>query len=120
LYLRVRLQPHAVFHAEGYDLFGLLPVWDDEAVLGAEVSVPTPSGAVMLRVPPNSQGGRKLRLRGRGLPKSAGEGAGDLYWELRVMTPSDASADEREHYESLRRLRDARSGRDRIRKHLAS
>ncbi|MFZ5876010.1 MAG: DnaJ C-terminal domain-containing protein [Nitrospirota bacterium] len=120
LYLRVKLQPHPTFRAEGYDLFGQLPVWDDEAVLGADVSVPTPSGSVMVRVPPNSQNGRKLRLKGKGLPKSSGEGAGDLYWELRVVTPADASADEREHYEALRRLRSGRNGPDRIRKHLAS
>jgi DnaJ-class molecular chaperone len=120
LYLRVRLQPHPIFRAEGYDLFGRLPVWDDEAVLGADISVPTPSGAVMLRVPPNSQSGRKLRLKGKGLPTSTGEGAGDLYWELEVATPSDASADERAHYHALRELRSARNGRDRIRKHLAS
>jgi curved DNA-binding protein len=95
-------------------------VWDDEAVLGADVSVPTPSGSVMVRVPPNSQNGRKLRLKGKGLPKASGEAAGDLYWELQVMTPADASADEREHYEALRQLRSSRNGRDRIRKHLVS
>jgi DnaJ-class molecular chaperone len=120
LYLLIRLQPHPTFRAEGYDLFGQLPVWDDEAVLGADISVPTPSGSVRLRVPPNSQSGSKLRLKGKGLPKASGDGAGDLYWELQVKTPSDASADEREHYEALRRLRGARNGRDRIRKHLAS
>jgi DnaJ-class molecular chaperone len=119
LYLRVKLQPHQTFRAEGYDLFGRLPVWDDEAVLGADISVPTPTGAVVLRVPPNSQSGRKLRLKGKGLPKAAGEGAGDLYWELEVATPSDASAEEREHYLALRQLRTAGSGRDRFRKHLA-
>ena len=74
----------------------------------------------MLRVPPNSQNGRKLRLKGKGLPKASGDGAGDLYWELQVMTPVDASAGEREHYEALRQLRSARNGRDRIRKRLAS
>lgn len=119
LYLRVRLQPHPIFRAEGYDLFGRLPVWDDEAVLGADISVPTPSGAVMLRVPPNSRNGRKLRLKGKGLPASTGADAGDLYWELDVVTPADASADEREHYHALRQLRTARNGRDRIRTHLA-
>lgn len=120
LYLRVRLQPHRIFKAEGYDLSGHLPVWDDEAVLGAEIPVPTPTGSVVLRVPPNSQNGRKLRLKGKGLPKQGGEGAGDLYWEIVVVTPDDAPPKERDLYDALRRLRVERGGRDRIRTHLTS
>jgi DnaJ-class molecular chaperone len=120
LYLRARLQPHRIFRAEGYDLSGQLPVWDDEAVLGAEIAVPTPTGSVVLRVPANSQSGRKLRLKGKGLPKPSGEAAGDLYWEIQVVTPDDAAPKERDLYDALRRLRVERGERDRIRRHLKS
>lgn len=120
LYLRVRLQPHRIFRAEGYDLSGQLPVWDDEAVLGAEIPVPTPTGSVVLRVPANSQSGRKLRLKGKGLPRPSGEGAGDLYWEIQVVTPDDATPKEQDLYDALRRFRAERGERDSIRRHLTS
>lgn len=118
LYLRVRLQPHPIFQADGYDLSGSLPVWDDEAVLGADTPVPTPTGSVMLRVPPHSRNGRKLRLKGKGLPKPGGQSAGDLYWTIEVMTPDETSSKERDLYDALRRARVERGGRDRIRDHL--
>lgn len=118
LYLRVRLQPHPIFRAEGYDLSGSLPVWDDEAVLGAEIPVPTLTGSVVLRVPPHSQSGRKLRLKGKGLPKAGGQGAGDLYWDIAVMTPDETSSKERDLYDALRRLRVERGQRGHIRNHL--
>lgn len=118
LYLRVRLVPHRVFRAEGYDLHAELPVWDDEAALGAEVTVPTPSGSVMVRVPPQTQTGHRLRLKGKGLPKSAGEGAGDLYWQIVVMSPTDLTPKERDLYAALRQLRVERGGRESIRRAL--
>jgi DnaJ-class molecular chaperone len=120
LYLRVQLEPHRIFKADGYDLSGQLPVWDDEAVLGAEIPVPTPTGSVVLRVPAHSQNGRKLRLKSKGLPKPSGQGAGDLYWEIQVMTPEATSAKERDLYDALRRLRVELGGRDHIRTHLKS
>lgn len=118
LYLRVRLVPHRVFRPDGYDLHAVLPVWDDEAALGADIAVPTPSGGVMVRVPPETQTGRRLRLKGKGLPKTAGGEAGDLYWEIVVTTPPELSADERKLYEALRRLRVEHGGRDTIRRDL--
>lgn len=120
LYLRVRLLPHRLFRADGYDLSAQLPVWDDEAALGAEIAVPTLSGTVVVRVPPQTQTGRRLRLKGKGLPKSAGEGAGDLYWDVVIMGPDDLAPKERDLYEALRRLRAERGGRDAIRRALTS
>jgi hypothetical protein len=116
LYLRVRLLPHRLFRADGYDLSAQLPVWDDEAALGAEIAVPTLSGTVVVRVPPQTQTGRRLRLKGKGLPKSAGEGAGDLYWDVVIMGPDELAPKERDLYEALRRLRTERGGRDAIRR----
>lgn len=115
LYLRVRVLPHRIFRLDGYDLRAELPVWDDEAVLGAEIAVPTLSGGVVVRVPPQTQAGRRLRLKGKGLPKPSGEGAGDLYWDIVIMGPSDLTPKELDLYEALRRLRTERGGRDRIR-----
>ena len=61
-----------------------LPITPWEATLGATVKVPTPTGVVEVKVPPGSQSGRKLRLKGRGIP---GEPAGDLYLALEVILP---------------------------------
>jgi DnaJ-class molecular chaperone len=120
LYLRVRLLPHRLFRADGYDLHAELPIWDDEAVLGAEIAVPTLAGAVVVRVPPSTQTGRRLRLRGKGLPKPAGEGAGDLYWDIVIMGPSDLTPKERDLYDELRRLRTERGERESIRRRLTA
>jgi DnaJ-class molecular chaperone len=97
-----------------------LPIWDDEAVLGAEIAVPTLAGAVVVRVPPSTQTGRRLRLRGKGLPKPAGEGAGDLYWDIVIMGPSDLTPKERDLYDELRRLRTERGERESIRRRLTA
>jgi DnaJ-class molecular chaperone len=118
LYLRVRLQTPKIFKADCYDLSGPLPVWDDEAVLGARFRCLRQPAAWCFRVPPNSQNGRKLRLKGKGLPRPSGEGAGDLYWEIQVVTPDDAGPKERTSTTRLRRLRAERGERDRIRRHL--
>ncbi len=120
LYLRVRVLPHRIFRLDGYDLHAELPVWDDEAVLGAEIAVPTLSGSVVVRVPPQTQAGGRLRLKGKGLPQSSGEGAGDLYWEIVIKGPSDVTQKERDLYEALRRLRTERGGRASIRPGLTA
>ena len=62
-----------------------------------------PDGAVTLKVPPTTQSGTRLRLRGRGLPKSGGGERGDLYAQVRIVIPKQAGAAEREAYEALRR-----------------
>ncbi len=119
LYLKVHLTPHRIFKVEGHDLLADLPVWDDEAALGAEISVPTLTGNVRLQVPPGTQTGHSLRLKGKGLPKVKGTGAGDLYWNIQIMGPTkNMSTKERELYMELRRLRAERSGREDVRKHL--
>lgn len=84
LYLEIEFRPHAHYRAEGRDIYLDLPVAPWEAALGAKVTVPTPAGKVGLTVPPNSTSGRKMRLKGRGIP---GSPAGDLYVELRVELP---------------------------------
>jgi len=84
LYLEVKFKPHPLYRVEGRDLHLDLPVAPWEAALGATVQVPTPGGLVDLTVPPNSGGGRKLRLKGRGIPGAA---PGDLYAVLKIVLP---------------------------------
>ncbi len=95
LYLRVRIRPHPLFARDGDDLRMELPVALHEAVLGGEVTVPTLKGRVSLRVPPDTQNGRTIRLAGQGMPRPAG-GAGDLYVTVRVVLPTKLDDDERE------------------------
>lgn len=86
LVLTVRVAPHPIFRREGDDLHLVLPVTISEALLGATVEVPTLEGVVKLKVPPGSQSGRRLRLRGKGISRR-GRPAGDLYAELSVRVP---------------------------------
>ncbi|KAB7624386.1 DnaJ C-terminal domain-containing protein [Alkalilimnicola sp. S0819] len=98
LYLQVALQPHPWFEPDGRDIHLELPITPWEAALGATVSVPTLGGSVELKVPEGSSSGRRLRLRGRGLP---GKPPGDQYVRLRVVTPPADSAKARKFYERM-------------------
>jgi curved DNA-binding protein len=98
LYLEVELEPHRLFRVEDRDVYFDLPVAPWEAALGASVTVPTPEGHVELRVPPNSSAGRKLRLKGRGLP---GKPPGDLYAVLTIALPPADSATAQQAYRSM-------------------
>jgi curved DNA-binding protein len=105
LFLRVRVKPHPRFRVEGRDLYVDLPVAPWEAALGAEVPVPTLSVSVRLKVPHGSSTGRRLRLRGQGLPSPDGS-AGDLYAVLAVHVPKRLTKNERELFEQLASVSD--------------
>jgi len=100
LYLAVRLLPDPRFRIDGRDVTTTLPVAAWEAALGASVTVPTPTGDKKLTVPPGTSSGRRLRLRGQGIPNPRGQ-AGDFYAEVRVMVPRTMSDDERRLFEQL-------------------
>jgi molecular chaperone DnaJ len=103
LYLQTEVQEHPVVRREGQDLHMDLPITVPEAMLGAEVRVPTFDGDVTVTVPADSQSGRKLRLRGRGVPALKSGGArGDLYLTLRVMVPPAGSAEAKAAVEALK------------------
>jgi DnaJ-class molecular chaperone len=109
LFLSVRLEPHPVFAVSGRDLRAALPVWDYEAALGAEVTAPLLAGAkVSLKIPAESQTGKTLRLKGRGIPGRGAEPAGDLLYELKVLAPTGLTSDERTLMEQLAQKRQAR------------
>ncbi|CAN5775454.1 DnaJ domain-containing protein [soil metagenome] len=87
LVINVRVIPDPRFVRQGADLHVELPLALAEALLGAEVPVPTPTGSVKLRIRPNTQNGQEIHIAGRGLPKRSGGGKGDLVVKARVVLP---------------------------------
>jgi curved DNA-binding protein len=110
LFLRVRLAPDPRYRVVGDDLEMDLPLWPWQAVLGGPVKIATPDGQVTLRVPAATQSGRRLRLRGRGLPRPDG-GRGDLHAVARITVPERPSAAEHAAYEALQRAATAAADR---------
>jgi len=102
LYLVVRLRPHPLFRVEGRDLYVDVPLAPWEAALGADVPVPTPGGDVKAKVPPGSSSGRRLRLRGKGMPSGKGR-PGDAYAVIEIMVPPTLTDPERRLFEELAR-----------------
>jgi curved DNA-binding protein len=102
VYLHLRLVPHPRYRVSDDDIEMDLPLWPWQAVLGGAVRVETPEGPVTLKVPAGTQSGRRLRLRGRALPRTDGT-RGDLHAVVRIVIPERPSAAEREAYETLRR-----------------
>ena len=100
LYLLVKLAPHVDYRVDGFDLIRavLIPVWS--AVLGGDVEVPTPDGAVKMKIPAGTQPGQKFRLKGRGLP-SGKDTRGDLFAEAKVLLPTSLGEKERALWEQL-------------------
>jgi curved DNA-binding protein len=105
-YLHIAFNPHPRFRVDQQDLYFDLALSPWEAMLGADVTVPTLEGDVVLTVPAGSGSGKKLRLRGRGLPQGSGAEAkrGDLYALLRVDVPAQLSPEERQLLEQLQRI----------------
>lgn len=89
LFIETEVLPHPTVRREGDDLYLDFPITVPEGIFGAEVPVPTFSGDVTLKIPPGSQSGQKMRLRGRGVPALKGNKKGDLYLTLRVMLPPE-------------------------------
>jgi len=98
LYLEIEFNPHRYYRVEGADVYLELPVAPWEAALGASVKVPTPSGAIDLKIPTNSKAGKKLRLKGRGIPAKT---PGDLYLVLQIALPPAEDEKSREFYKRM-------------------
>ncbi len=103
LYLTVRVAPSPTFRLEGTDVHTTLDVPAPIAVVGGKMRVPTLDGPVEVTIPPRTQTGKKLRLRGKGWPKPGG-GRGDQYVELRVVIPEHPTPEEERLYKELARL----------------
>ena len=100
LYLEIGFKPDARYRIEGRDVYQSVPVTPWEAALGARIELATPSGKVEVGVPMGSQTGRKLRLKGRGIP---GHPVGDLYLLLEVVLPAADTDKAKELYETMAR-----------------
>lgn len=103
LYLEVQFAPHPRYRAEGRDVYATLPLAPWEAALGAQVQAAVPDGTVEVRIPAGTQSGRKLRLKGRGIPGNGTGGSGDLYLVAEIVLPSAADPKARALYESMAR-----------------
>ena len=102
LYLKLSLAKHPRYSPSGSDLVVELPVSPWEAALGAKVELVLPDGTIKLAIPPGSQSGAKLRVRGRGFAKKKG-GRGDVFAEVRIVVPKSLSDEERQAYEALQK-----------------
>jgi len=104
LLLSTRVQEHPFFKREGEGVYCEVPVSVWEALRGARVQVPTPTGETALVIPPGTPPGRVFRLRGHGLPKLSGDGMGDLYVRIAVALPPGLDARTEELVRELERL----------------
>lgn len=98
LYLEVEFRPHPLYRVDKHDVYMDLPMAPWEAALGAEVEAPTPLGAVEVKIPAGSPNGRKLRLKGRGLP---GVTPGDFYLVLQIVLPPADAEPAKTFYEAM-------------------
>jgi len=103
LYLRVQIAPHPRFKVNGHDLEVELPITPWEAALGAKITIPTLDGNAALTLPPGSETGQRLRLRGKGLQQGKGLEPGDLMVLIRIVVPKRLNTREKELFEELAR-----------------
>jgi curved DNA-binding protein len=101
VYLMVKIKEHPHYRREGSNIYLDLPITPWEAALGETVTVKTLAGKISLKIPPGSQSGRKMRMKGRGL---AGQEPGDLYIVLHVHTPPADTAEQKEYYARMKAL----------------
>jgi len=104
LIISTRVAEHPFFRRKGDSVHCDVPISVWEALLGARIRVPTPSGEAVLVVPPGTTGGQVFRLRGQGLPRLTGESTGDLYVTVRVEVPTGLDARTHELVRQLARL----------------
>lgn len=104
LYVFVHVQDHPFFEREGDDLICTVPISFAQAALGAAVEVPTLDGNENITIPEGTQTGKRLRIRGKGVPHLNGHGRGDLYVFVRITTPTRLSKEQRRLLEELAAL----------------
>jgi len=106
LYITIHTLDKAGFTRKGADLYTKVDVDDLTAVLGGKVPLHTPGGTIQVTIPPGTSCGKKLRIRGKGMPVYGKDGQyGDLYAEVRIVVPKDLNPREKELYEELKKLR---------------
>jgi curved DNA-binding protein len=101
LYLVINTSPHNFFTRKEDDLYCEVPVTIKEAFYGAKIDIPTFSGKIMVKVPPKTQGGKTLRLKGKGMPKLRGGGFGDLYAKIKLVLPEKLTGEQKKHLDEF-------------------
>ncbi len=101
LYLVVNISQHHLFTRKENDLYCEIPVTLKEALFGAKIDVPTFEGKVNVTLPPNTQNGKTLRLKGKGMPKLKSTESGDLYIKIKMVLPSHLTEDQKKHLEEF-------------------
>jgi molecular chaperone DnaJ len=101
LYVVLEVKEHAFFERRGADLYCTIPLSIAQASLGTELQVPGLGGEERLKVPEGTQSGAVFRIKGKGLPDPHGGGKGDLYYHVRVLTPTKLTRDQRKLMEQL-------------------
>jgi curved DNA-binding protein len=104
LYLRIKVRPHKYYTIDGDNLVVELSISPPQAVVGGEVTVTTIGGPMTIKVPPGTQSGRMLRLKGQGLPSVDNKSAGDLMIRTKILIPTTVTDKERALYEQLAKL----------------
>ena len=102
--VRVDVEPSPLYERRGSDLVLDVPVTFAEAALGASIEIPTPDGPVALKVPAGTEGGKLLRVKGRGAPHLKGSGRGDLLARVKVSVPKKLTKAEREALEGYQKV----------------
>lgn len=106
LHVKLTVRPHPVFRRDDRNLSLDLPITVSEAVLGAKVEVPTLDGRATLTIPPGTQGGARLRLRGKGVPTPGGAPGGDLLVRIQIRVPREVDEEAKAALEKLAELDD--------------
>ncbi len=104
LYVVITVQEHPIFARHGDDLYCEVPISFTQAALGAQIEIPTLAGRAVLKIPPGSQTGTELRVKGKGLPNVRGYGRGDLVARIFVEVPTHLTAKQRDVLEEYARL----------------
>jgi molecular chaperone DnaJ len=104
LFVVVRVEPSQVYERRGDDLLVNVPVSYATAVLGGTVEVPTPEGAVSLKIPAGTEDGKLLRIKGRGAPRLDGSGRGDVLARVKIEVPKRVNKKQRELLEQLQKV----------------
>ena len=97
LYLAIHILPHHYFTVKEADLYSEVPVTLTEAIFGAKIDIPTFEGYVSMKLPPSTQTGKTLRLKGKGMPKVKSAEYGDLYIKIKVVIPTDLTEEQKKY-----------------------
>lgn len=101
LYLIVNISDHPFYRRKGADLHCEVPVSIKEALYGAKIDIPTFDGKVLVSLPPKTQSGKVLRLKGKGMPRLKGGGNGDLYAKVKIMLPENLTKEQKKYLDEF-------------------